>query len=307
MFASPAWTAYAAFLLVATIGSSAQDDVANATGSNESENHANASTPVVYVDTSESSTALDQVLTDGILNGISLAVGLVIIMVARQLPMLGGGSLVFALFLAMVMKSGQEENQDVSQWTWWPLVVLLLTVSVLGLLVFFLRRILTAALTGVVFAVAALSIAVVAALPFLEAGLPAAGLLFALGCLLGWMLSNTEKSDWAAQRWFYIVLCALIGSFLFVDGLVYFICKHDLAKDIARSVLRAREEETIARDARPVVISWLASSAVLPAVRPILFAIWERHKPNMFDRSDSYDSSSLKTAPGVIGRGGDQA
>merc|ERR1711871_1108551 len=56
-----------------------------------------------------------------------------------------------SLFLAKLMKSGQEDNPDISQWPWWPVIILASSLLCFLLLVACLHRTVTAALTGIVF------------------------------------------------------------------------------------------------------------------------------------------------------------
>jgi len=289
-------------------------NISNDSASNASKEQANASSSatVVPVGTSELEADehwSDKMLTDGLLNGISLAVGLIIIIAGRHLPTLGGGSLVLALFFAKLMKSGQEHDPHVSQWPWWPIIIMVASMICLTLLVWFLRRLVTAVLTGVVLAVAALSFTVIVALEFLKVGLPVALVCLVVGAILGWRLTDTERfdpQDSSVGKWFFIGLSALIGAFLLVDGCAYFISERDLARDITRSVLSAEKKEAIADDARPVVISWLVISVVLPVVRPVVAKVCARYKPRLSKRDEC--STSLKSSnpeASTLGRVGD--
>jgi hypothetical protein len=253
----------------------------------------------------------DTLLSEGIISGLSIVLGLLISMVGRQLPMLGGGSLVLGLILASLMKSGQEENPDISQWPWWPLIILGIALSIMVPLIIFLRRAVNAIVSGVVFAVVTLSIVSLTPLQLIAIGLPIAAIVMLLGFLLGWMLSDPEidpeDTKGLMQSWFYIGLCGLTGAFLLVDGCAYFISGRDLAFDIAHSIIHAGRDNAKSGNAVAVVISWLAVSVVLPICRPFLSKAWERYKPSMFRDDDDklpldHRSGNLQMAPSMYGK-----
>jgi len=222
------------------------------------------------------------VLTEIVLYATTLTAGAVMVALGGKLPTLLAGNLVLAVFLGMLMKSGQEENVQLSQWVFWPVIVAVSAFLCLSVLIKCYRNIMVGVITGVVLAAAGLAVAVASTLPAFPWGVAVALLLYIIG--------HVAAAKSIECPVLYKMLSALIGGFLIAHGALFFVFGRDFAEEIAGAIVRAtdsdQDRESLANDVRPKVIFWLGLSVALLIARYVTVHLWQKYKPQRFRKGE---------------------
>jgi len=215
-----------------------------------------------------------------------------------KVPTLLAGNLVLAIFLGMLMKTGQAANPATSQWILWPGIVAVAGFVFVSVLIKLYRDIMVGVITGIVLAALGLAVTVAAELPVwsfksfpkeVPWGLAAAILLYIAG-----HVSAAKSTD---HPWLYKILSAFIGGFLIAHGSLFFLYKRDFAEEVSGAMVRAavnseEERSAIASDVRPQVAGWLGLSVGLFILRSVAIHVWDKHKPQRFRKNDEAGASS---------------
>jgi len=241
------------------------------------------------------STINQVVLTEIFLHATTLTAGVIMVVVGKKITTLLAGNLVLAIFLGMLMKSGQEENPGLSQLVIWPIIVAVVAFSLVSGLLYCYQRAMVGVITGLTFAAVGLAITVAAALSPIPWGLAAAVLLY----ILGHVAAAKSVDRPTARKAMYKLLSALLGGFLIANGAQFFVYERDFAEEIASAVVRAMKNpeegaQSVADDVRPQVAGWLGLSVFLLCAHYFIRGIWLKYRAKKLNKGDTTKGAHTK-------------
>lgn len=245
------------------------------------------------------------VLTDIFLHAATIGAGVIMIVVGRKFPTLLAGNLVLAIFLGMLMKTGQAANAEVSQWPFWPGIVAVSGFASVSVLIKLYRDIMVGVITGIVLAALSLAVTVGAELPvWTFKSFPKEAPWGLIAAVLFYIVGHVSAAKFTDRPLLYPMLSALIGGFLIAHGSLFFLYERDFAEEICSAIVRAavnseEDRSSIARDVRPQVAGWLILSVGLFILRSIAIRVWDKHKPQRFRKNDEAGVSSKDCEEGV--------